>query len=168
VERRDRFDRLVIMNTGLFSTHASPSPAFMQWRAFVQRTPDLPVTMVMGNAARQTWDESVYRAYEAPFASADDKVGAHRFPLIVPLSADDPGAAEMLEVRRALEAWTDPALVLFATEDPIFAPAVGQRLVDAIPGAEPLELVPDAGHFLQEDQGEAVAEHIVAFLRRSE
>ena len=168
VERPDRFDRLVIMNTGLFSTHASPSPAFMRWRAFVERTPDLPVTMVMGNAAHQVWDESVYQAYEAPFASADDKVGAHRFPLIVPLSASDPGAAEMLAVRDALHSWTDPALVLFATEDPIFPPSVGQRLAEAIPGADELELVPDAGHFLQEDQGQAVADKIVAFLQRSE
>lgn len=168
IERRDRFDRLVIMNTGLFSEHGSPSPAFMQWRAFVERTPDLPVTMVMGNAAHQTWDESVYRAYEAPFTSAEDKVGAHRFPLIVPLDAGDPGAAEMLTVRDALRSWTDPTLVLFGSDDPIFAPSVGQRLAYAIPGAGPMEVVTDAGHFLQEDQGQVVADKIVAFLQRSE
>lgn len=168
VERPQRFDRLVIMNTGLFSAHAAPSDAFMSWRAFVDRTPDLPITMIMGNAAATSWDEAVYRGYEAPFVDVADKVGAHRFPLIVPLQPSDSGAAEMTEVRKALQAWTHPALVLFSTEDPIFSPTVGERLATAIPGAGPIELIPNAGHFLQEDQGEMVAERIVEFLHRSE
>lgn len=87
---------------------------------------------------------------------------------MVPLGVGDPGAAEMMAVREALHSWTEPALVLFAAEDPIFAPAIGQRLAEAIPGAGPMELVSVAGHFLQEDQGPVGAERIVSFLQRSE
>ncbi|NNC75495.1 MAG: alpha/beta hydrolase, partial [Acidimicrobiia bacterium] len=36
-----------------------------------------------------------------------------------------------------------------------------------IPGAEELELVEDAGHFLQEDQGEVVGGRIADFLDRT-
>jgi haloalkane dehalogenase len=57
--------------------------------------------------------------------------------------------------------------VIFSTEDPVFSPAVGERFVKRIPGAEELILVEGAGHFLQEDRGEEVAAHIVEFLETS-
>ena len=57
---------------------------------------------------------------------------------------------------------------MFSTNDPIFSPRVGQRWVDRVPGATELELVEDAGHFLQEDQGELVGERLVAFLQRTD
>jgi pimeloyl-ACP methyl ester carboxylesterase len=57
--------------------------------------------------------------------------------------------------------------VIFSTEDPVFPPQVGERLVELIPGAEDLVLVEGAGHYLQEDMGETVAGHIVDFLKRS-
>lgn len=164
VEMPDRFDRLVIMNTGLF-TGRPPSEGFMKWRRFVERTPDLPIGFVMARSAVTAWPEDVLAAYEAPYPDSSYKTGAHMFPLIVPIDEDGPGVAAMQSVVRALREWTRPALVCFATDDPIFTPATGERFVSMIPGAGPLELVENAGHFLQEDQGERVAAHIAAFLR---
>lgn len=161
-----RFGRITIMNTGLYAGRA-PSDFFMAWRSFVEQNPDLPVGMIMRNAAIETWDEAVFDAYQAPYPAADHKVGAHRFPLIVPIAPEDPGASEMAEVLTALSAWDRPAQVLFSTSDPVFSPKVGQRFVDAIPGASGLETIDGAGHFLQEDQGEEVGKHIAAFLDRT-
>jgi haloalkane dehalogenase len=158
---------LVILNTALFSGRASMSEGFMQWRSFVERNPDLPVGFIMARSAVTDWPESVFAAYEAPFPSEQYKIGAYRFPLIVPLDTESAGAKEMSAVREALASWDRPAAVIFSTEDPVFSPAVGERFVERIPGAEELVLVEGAGHFLQEDQGEAVAEHIVAFLGSS-
>ena len=163
VEHPDRFSRVVVMNTGLPSA-APPSQAFLQWRAFVEDNPDLPVGMIMQRSAIAAWPDDVVAAYEAPFPDAASKVGAHRFPLIVPISPDDPGGETMLHVRRRLETWSKPAVVIFGTADPIFPVKVGERWLDRIPGAERLILIEGAGHFLQEDQGEAVGAHIVEFL----
>ena len=60
--------------------------------------------------------------------------------------------------------WDKPALVLFSDSDPIFSPAHAERLAALIPGAGPAEIVAGAGHFLQEDKGEEIAERIVRFL----
>ncbi len=167
VEHPGRFDRLVILNTGLFSGRVPMSEGFMRWRSFVERNPDLPVGFVMARSAVTDWPESVFAGYEAPFPNQDSKMGAYRFPLIVPLDAESPGAAEMSAVREALASWTRPAAVIFSTEDPVFPTAVGQRFVERIPGAKELTLVEGAGHFLQEDRGQSVAEHVVGFLDSS-
>jgi len=166
-ERRDRFRRLVIMNTGIYSGGGRVSKAFAAWREFVEGNPDLPIDLVMRGAAVTTWDAEVLAGYEAPFPTVDHKVGAWRLPLIVPRSDDDPGAAEMMSVGAALTQWDSPVLVLFSDHDPIFTLKAGQRFVDAIPGAGPLEVVEGAGHFLQEDAPDRVGSAIVDFLRRS-
>jgi haloalkane dehalogenase len=73
----------------------------------------------------------------------------------------------MREVRSALGRWERPALVLFSDSDPIFSPAAAERLASLIPGAGPAEIVAGAGHFLQEDKGDVIAERIVRFLNES-
>jgi haloalkane dehalogenase len=166
VENRGRFGRLVILNTGLFTGRVTPG--FAKWRAFVERTPDLPVGKVMERSMVRAWPAEVIAAYEAPFPEPAAKVGAHRFPLIVPTTPDAPGAAEMRLVRDGLAGWAEPALVLFSTADPIFPPAVGARLAELIPGAGLLQTIERAGHFLQEDAGEEVGEMIAEFLRATD
>ena len=39
----DRFDRLVILDTGLFTGHQKMTDAWIAFRDFVERTEDLPV-----------------------------------------------------------------------------------------------------------------------------
>ena len=48
VENPDRVARLVIMNTGLFAGQVNE--AFMAWRNFAERNPDLPVGFVIQGA----------------------------------------------------------------------------------------------------------------------
>ena len=73
----------------------------------------------------------------------------------------------MLEVRAALERWEKPALVLFSDSDPIFSTAAAEHMASRIPGAGAAEIVAGAGHFLQEEKGEEIAERIVRFLAAS-
>jgi len=167
VARPDRFRRLSILNTGLFTGGGGSNPAFDAWRGFVAANPDLPIGLIMANAARGSWAPEVFAAYEAPFPTAEHKVGAWRLPLIVPRSPTDPGAAEMAAVHAALGSWEGPTQVLFADGDPIFSLGAGRRLAAHIPGAGDLEVVAGAGHFLQEDAGSDVAARLVAFLSSS-
>lgn len=167
LERPNRCAALVVLNTGIFRPGPRwPSPGFLAWRDFAKNNPDLPVGFVIQGATTTDLSEDVIAGYEAPFPTPESKAGAAAFPLLVPLSEDDPGAAEMLRVREALTSWAKPALVAFSDSDPIFPQGAGERLADRIPGAVPFEPVANAGHFLQEDKGEELAGVIATFLQK--
>jgi haloalkane dehalogenase len=167
VEHPDRFARLVVMNTGIFAGRA-PSEEWLRFRAFVRRLGGelRPGQLVRLSSVAGVADE-VVAAYDAPFPTPESKAGVLAFPELVPTEPDHPSAAAMLAVRDALRRWEKPALVLFSDSDPIFSPAVGERLAQLIPGALPAETVTGAGHFLQEDAGERIAERIATFVAAS-
>jgi haloalkane dehalogenase len=165
VEHDDRFARLVILNTGVFRPGPRwPSPGFVAWREYAVNNPDLPVGSIVQGATSTQLPDDVVAAYEAPFPNAESKTGAAQFPLLVPMTADDPGAAEMGRVADALTEWTKPALVAFSDSDPIFPQRAGEKLAGRIPGAVDFVPIAGASHFLQEDKGEEIASHILRFL----
>ena len=162
VENPDRVARLVIMNTGLFAGQVND--AFMAWRNFAERNPDLPVAFVIKSATATDVPDEILSAYEAPWPNAESKAGVAMFPLLVPTEPDAAGAAEMRSVQEQLGSWDKPTLVCFSDSDPIFTPKAGQRFVDLIPGAGELRVIEGGAHFLQEDRGEAIAAEINRFL----
>jgi haloalkane dehalogenase len=163
VENADRVGRLAILNTGLFTGRVSKG--FMQWRDFAERNPDLPIGFIVDGATASEIDPQVKAAYEAPFPTPESKAGAAAFPLLVPISADQPGAAEMAAVMDELSRWEKPALVMFSDSDPVFPyPRAGQVFCDLIPGAGAQVPVEGAAHFLQEDRGEQIGARIAALV----
>ena len=64
VENDDRVARLVILNTGLFA--GSVNEAFMAWRNFAERNPDLPVGFIIKSATKTEVPQEIIDAYEAP------------------------------------------------------------------------------------------------------
>ncbi len=169
VEHPERMARLVMLNTGIVApSDRWPTPAFLRWRAFAERAGlDLPIGFVIQSATATDPPPEVLAAYEAPFDTRQSKAGAAVFPLLVPLTMDDPGAKEMLETRDALSRWDKPAFVCFGDADPIFPPKAAASLARLVPTAGEAELVTGASHFVQEDRGEEVARRILAFLARS-
>jgi haloalkane dehalogenase len=166
VELRERFAALVVLNTGLFGDAGGPdwpTPGFLRWRGFAERTGlDLPVGRVMRSSVVNALDDAVLAAYEAPWPVPESKAGVASFPLIVPLSAEDEGAAAMRHVARELATWQVPALVAWSDQDPVFTLEHGRAMAEALPGAGGrLWVVENAGHMLQEDRGEDIAEKIV-------
>lgn len=163
VEHPDRFARVIILNTGIMRPSAHwPSPAFMQWRDFAERNPDLPVGFIIQASTFTEVPPEVIAAYEAPWPTPASKAGVAAFPLLVPLSETDPGAAKMIATGDALTAWAKPVLVAFSDSDPIFSQRSGERMASRIPNAK---FVPISGasHFLQEDKGEEIADVILEF-----
>jgi haloalkane dehalogenase len=157
VENADRVAALVILNTGLFTGRVSKG--FMAWRDFAERNPDLPIGFVVQGATADELSDDVVAAYEAPFPSAESKAGAATFPLLVPTSDDDPGAAEMGAVMEALSSWSRPTLVAFSDSDPVFPfPRAGERFTSLIPGAGEQVRISGAAHFLQEDRGPQIVD----------
>ena len=168
VENEDRFARLVILNTAVFRPRPGkpPNQAFLQWREFAMKNPDLPVGFILQGATATDLSEAVIAGYEAPFVTPASKAGVAAFPVIVPLSVDDPGATEMAATSEALTKWSKPTLVAFSDSDPLFSPRVGEALSERIPGAT-FTVVEGASHFLQEDRGEAIADLVRSFVNEA-
>jgi haloalkane dehalogenase len=164
VERPDCVGRLVILNTGIGAGRA-PSDEWLRFRAFVRRVgADLVPGQLVRISAIGEIPDDVVEAYNAPFPTPESKAGVLAFPELVPTELDHPSAPKMLEVRAALEHWEKPTLVLFSDSDPIFSTVAAEHMASRIPGAGLAEFVEGAGHFLQEEKGEVVAERIVRFL----
>jgi haloalkane dehalogenase len=160
VEHAEQVGRLVVMNTGLFTGRVSKG--FMAWREFAERTPDLPIGTIMQGATTTELDAEVIAAYEAPFPTPESKAGAQQFPLLVPLSAEDPGASEMAAVQDELSRWQKPVLVAFSDNDPVFPfPRSGDVFTSLIPTAGEQVRIEGAAHFLQEDRGPQIVEEML-------
>jgi haloalkane dehalogenase len=164
VEQPMRVARLVIMNTGVGGGR-TPSDVWLRFREVVrERGGDLDIARLVAAGCARGLAADAAAGYEAPFPTGESKAGALAFPELVPTEPDHPNTAPLLAVRDALANWEKPTLVLFGDSDPIFPPPVAERIADLIPGALPAETIPNAGHFVQEDAGEEVAERIERFL----
>jgi len=163
MEHPQHVGRLVILDTGLFTGEQRMTDAWAAFRAFVERTEDLPVSMLVGGACATPPTAEVLAAYDAPYPDAASKAGARALPLMLPRAVDDPGAAEGRTVLEALADSALPTLVLWADGDPILPLKVGQRFAERINAPAP-EVIAGASHFLQEDQGAAIGTRIAAWL----
>ena len=163
VEHPDRIARLVVLNTGIGAR--APGEEWLRFQAFMRR---VGTGIVAGQLVRLTLvqpaPDEVIAGYDAPFPVPESRVGIVQFPELVATSADHPSGPAMLRVRQRLRELDRPALVLFGDSDPIFSRRAAELMAELLPGAELDPPVEGAGHFLQEDRGEAVAERIAAWL----
>ena len=69
-----------------------------------------------------------------------------------------------IDLLDGLRRFRHPTLLIWGTEDPHFGPAWARRLAEDIPGAVRLELLPETGHLLMEEQPQRVGQLIGDFL----
>jgi haloalkane dehalogenase len=163
VEAPERIGRLVILDTGLFTGQQRMTDAWTQFRDFVERTEDLPVGYLVKGACLQDPGDAVVAAYDAPFPSVAAKAGARAFPLMIPRSPEEPGAAAGQKVLDALREDRRPTLMLWADSDPVIPLSTGERFAEAI-GRDAPQVIAGASHFLQEDRGEEIGARIAEWL----
>jgi haloalkane dehalogenase len=163
VEQRERIDRLVILDTGLFTGHQQMTDAWIAFRDFVERTEDLPVGFLVKGACKNDPGDDVIAAYDAPYPDAASKAGARAFPLMIPRTADADGAEAGRRVHDALKDDRRPTLMLWADSDPVLPLSTGERFAASIGRPAP-RTIPDASHFLQEDQGPLIGGLIADWL----
>lgn len=166
-EHATRVSRLVVMDTGVFNGEQRMSDEWLRFRAFVRTHPDLPIQPLIRGGCKKHPPAEVLASYEAPFPNAASKAGARRFPELVPLTRDAPGAAEGGLVIERLRSDDRPALVVWAGADSVLPlEPVGRQFQRLFRTADDLTVIRDAGHYLQEDQGEQVGRVIADWLVR--
>jgi haloalkane dehalogenase len=163
VEHAERIERIVILDTGLFTGHQKMTEAWTAFRDFVERTEDLPIGFLVRGACKNDPGDEVIAAYDAPYPNPESKAGARAFPLMIPRSPQEPGAAAGQRVQDALREDRRPTLTLWADSDPILPPNVGERFAQAI-DVSPPRPIENASHFLQEDQGPLIGQLIADWL----
>lgn len=165
----EKISHLVILNTGLPTGEIKQTEGFMNWRNYVARTPDLPIGDLIkrSGAKGNTLSDEIIEAYNAPFPGLEYKVGAQIWPLLVPMNYEDPGADQMRKARDVLSDWHKPTLIAFSDSDPV-TKGGDKYFRKIIPTAadEPQIVIENAGHFLQEEKGPEIAQHILDFLAR--
>lgn len=166
-EHPERFARVVAANTLLPTGDQPGGPAFEAWRKFSQEVPDFPTGRIIDGATTTALDPAVRAAYDAPFPDERHKAGARQFPLLVPVTPDDPAAPANRRAWEALRRFEKPFLLAFSDGDPITTPY--RASFEAVPGTrgQPHTTIEGAGHFLQEDRGEELARVVVDFIART-
>jgi haloalkane dehalogenase len=102
-------------------------------------------------------------AYDAPFPSRDYMAGPRVFPSLV-----NELAGVNYDAWAGLTGYEKPFLTIWASNDPgnLGRCEMQDRLINNIPGAadQPHTRLPEASHFLQDDQGAEIARLIVEFI----
>jgi haloalkane dehalogenase len=165
-EHPERFARVVAANTGMPTGDVPASEAFLGWRKLSQEVPVMAVGQLVAGVCVTELPPEVVAGYDAPFPDESFKEGARQFPVLVPISRDDPAAAANRRAWETLEHWDKPFLTAFSDSDPITRGG-DAVLQERIPGArgQAHTTIANASHFLQEDNGEEFARVIVKFMR---
>ena len=165
VAAAQRFDRVVVANTGLPTGDQKMSDAFLEWQRFSRETSEFPVGTIVSSGCHEPLSPAIIAAYDAPFPDETYKEGARIFPSLVPSTPDDPAAPANREAWKVLQGFEKPFLTAFSDQDPITrgGDKVFQKL---IPGAknQPHTTIQGGGHFLQEDCGPAFASVVIDFI----
>jgi haloalkane dehalogenase len=161
-EHPERFDRVVIGNTGLPTGEQRPTEAFLAWQHFSQTTEVFDVGKLIQGATNRTLTDGEVAAYDAPFPDDPYKAGARIFPALVPTSPEDPAAAANQAAWDVFRSWDKPFITCFSDGDAITRG--GQKPFQKfVPGAQgqPHVTIEDANHFFQEDAADRLAQLVI-------
>ena len=183
----ERFDRIVIANGGLpdprkaeaigkaLSTSSNPG-AFVQWQQAVAALDELDVAELMGKATLNgvgtpgivppPLTDAEAAAYAAPYPDRSFQGGVLAFPALAsPQGDSDDVYGTWIAAWDVLERWTKPFLCLYGKADPVLG-YFDDVFIANVPGAagQPHQTFPDTGHFVQEEQPEALVAAIDALI----
>jgi haloalkane dehalogenase len=175
------FDRVMIANTGLpvggKDSNFTPGdhPRLWQatlgakiWKAFARWTPYFPIgkmAQLLASESKMTAQEKA--GYDAPFPSNKYMAAARAMPQLIPLEAGSHDSRRSREAWKRLAHFDKPFRTAFSDKDfAIKMLPTDEHFQKHVPGAQGQGhlRIQNAGHFLQEDQGEAVAKALIDFM----
>ncbi len=160
-----RYSRVMISNTGLPDGIEPLPQAFLGWLEFVKTSPQLPVGQLFERATVSTLSPEIMAAYDAPFPDDTFKVAARAMPGLVPRQADQPEAKVNQQAWLALKQFKKPFRTAFSDSDQI-TKGLELRFQREVAGAQGQKhvTIKAGGHFVQEDQGEVLAQELIKFI----
>ena len=170
IDHQDNVRSLVILNTLVKIT---PVPLLFTFvfrnggfSSFLVRRLDLfrKIIFRRGWPFRRPLEAGVMEQYKMPHPTAASRAGIAAFPKMIPGNDRHPNAAYISQIDSVLRNWDVPVLVMFSDGDIAFKPTEGQRIAEMVPDGR-FQVVRNAGHYLQEDAGEEIAQRMVTFLR---
>lgn len=180
LEAPQRYKRLLVMNTMLpmepestqmaLDLHSADSQSgFANWHKFSQSSEDWNVGDLVNLTCRKELEPDVLAAYNAPFPSAEYQAGVNVFPTLVPFSPTQDGYAQGREALHFWKHhWTGPTFMAMGAKDRVIPPALMKRLASYIRGCPEPMVLPQTGHFVQEQSGEEVARAALEYFDRVE
>ena len=161
----ERFDRVVVANTGLPIGDGKVSEAFLAWQKYSQESPSFHVGRIVSGGCASRLDPDVAAAYDAPFPDESYLAGPRILPSLVPTTPDDPEAPANRAAWDALRRFDRPWLCAFSDRDAVTRGG-DAPFIREVPGAagQPHTTIEGGGHFLQEDRGPELAQVIADFI----
>lgn len=137
----------------------SSGMGFMHWVKYCADSKGFSPQEVLTLSNAGTLSEDEQRAYGAPFPDETYLAGARQFPSLVPIIPDNPAIEANRAAWAVFEKWEKPFLTAFSDSDPVTAGGHA-RFQKSVPGAQgqPHITIKGAGHFLQEQAPEELAE----------
>ncbi len=170
IDHKDRISSLVILNT-LVKVMPVPLVFTLVFRnggfsSFLVKRLDLFRRMAFrpGWPFRRPVEARAMEQYKMSHPTAASRAGIAAFPKMIPGNSRHPNAGYISEIESVLRSWDVPVLVMFSDGDIAFKVEEGERIAGMVPNGR-FHLVRNAGHYLQEDAGEELAERMVTFLR---
>ncbi len=169
IDHQDNVRALVILNT---MVRPMPVPLFFNllfrsggFSSFLIRRLDLfrKVTFSGSFMFKRPLDSRAREQYKAHHPTAATRAGIAAFPKMIPTGTNHPNHEYISQIDTTLQQWDIPVLVMFSDKDMAFKVKDGRRIANMVPNGR-FQLVQNAGHFLQEDSGEEIANRMVTFL----
>lgn len=170
VRHPDRVRRLMAMNTAAFLGLSCPlriricrTPVLGRWavqglNAFARAA----LTMAVGPGRRLS--AAVRAGYLHPYDSWRRRGAIHQFVLDIPLHPSHPTWQALADIESSLPALHNtPMLLAWGMRDFCFTPHFLDRWIEIFPQAA-VHRFPDAGHYLLEDEADAIARIAADFL----
>ena len=167
IENQDNIKSLVILNTLVAPMLL---PGFFRllftngaFSSFLIRRLDLMRKLALSAGFHRKLDPRAKAQYMAPHPTYASRAGVASFPKLVPPAPGHPNYEYVTKIGETLKTWDLPVLVQFSDKDIAFKVADGERIAAMVPNGR-FKLIRDAGHFLQEDAGEEIAQNMIDFL----
>jgi haloalkane dehalogenase len=171
-ETAERFDSVLATNTLLPTGEPPPKgvdgwpgPIIEPWVETCRAATDLPISEIVAGVCLERPDQSILDAYDAPFPDPSYKAATLAITCLIPIRNDMAGIAENRQAWTVLDRFEKPFLTAFSDRDPSTKPweAVFRGRVPGAAGMPAIEIA-NAGHFVQEEQGEALAQALVKLM----
>ena len=146
----------------LVSSGGGQEEGFGDWIEYALKGESFHASEVVESLTWFPISDEVEAAYDAPFPSREYMAGVRVFPSLI-----NQMTGLNQDAWAGLQSYTKPFLAIWGGNDvgSIGSCETQQKLITQIPGAEGVShfRLPEAGHFLQNDQGEEVAQRMIDF-----